>query len=168
MSFKALFSLLMMIVCTTSGCVSDNDPQGPSLQVGDSLPQFTVEMNTGTIISTSSLLGKTSVIVFFNTDCGDCRKELPVIQQLWEKYKETPDVEIIPIAREESASQIEEYWKENNLTMPYSPQDNREVYSLFAPSVIPRIFIADKEGKITATFDDQNMPGLETLVEKIK
>lgn len=164
---KVIFGLLMMFVCTTSGCISDDDPKGPSLIVGDPLPNFSVTMNTGEEISTASLKGKIPVIVFFNTDCSDCRKELPVIQELWEKFKDDQRVEIVLIAREESSHEIEKYWEENNLTMPYSPQENKEIYNLFAPSVIPRIYIADRSGVITANFDDSEMPSLETLVKEI-
>lgn len=157
----------MLFVCTTQGCINDDEPKGPSLQVGDSLPQFSVIMNTGETISTESLRGKVPVIVFFNTNCSDCREELPVINQLWEIYMDDEMVEVVPVAREESDEEILEYWNANNLSMPFSPQENREVYSLFAPSVIPRIYIANPQGIITFTSDDSDMPSLNTLREQI-
>lgn len=165
---KIFFSLLMMLVCTTSGCVLDNEPDGPSKVVGDTLPKFEVIMNDGRIISDSSLKNKVAAIVFFNTDCSDCRKELPVIQQLWDRYKEMPDVEIVPIAREESEKEILDFWKANGLNMPFSPQSSREVYSLFASNVIPRIYISDPQGTIVAAYDDSNMPSLQDLVNEIE
>ena len=157
----------MMIVCTTQGCISDDDPDGPTLTVGDTIPEFSVAMSNGEIISKSSVKGKVPVIIFFNTDCSDCRKELPVIQSLWDNYKDNPEVVIALIARQESADEIETYWNENNFTMPYSPQETRDVYSLFAASIIPRIFIANPEGVITFSSDDSDMPSLEKLTEAI-
>lgn len=165
---KLFYGLLMMIVCTTQGCISDNEPEGPSLKAGDSLPVFSVVMNDGSSVSTESLKGHVAVIVFFNTNCSDCRKELPVIQELWEIYKENQKVVIVPIAREESEAEIAEYWRANNLTMPYSPQDDRTIYSLFAPSVIPRIYVASPSGKITATFGDTDLPDVKTLISEIE
>ena len=164
---KIIYTFLMLFVCTSTGCVTDDDPKGPSLQVGDPLPQFSVTLNNGVEISTANLKGKVPVIVFFNTGCSDCRQELPVIQQLWDNYKENSNVVIAVIAREETKEEIQKYWAENGLSMPFSPQDNKEVYNLFAPSVIPRIYIADKSGIITATFDDSGMPSLETLISEI-
>ena len=73
----------------------------------------------------------------------------------------------MPIAREESQSEIEAYWKAQSLSMPYSPQENRDVYSLFARSVIPRIYIADTLGVITAAFGDIEMPDLQSLIVEI-
>lgn len=168
MKLKLIYFLLMILSCSTSGCISDKDPDGPTLTTGDYLPDFSVELNTGTIISTQTLRGKVAVIVFFNTGCGDCQKELPVIQQLWNEFRENEKVEICLIAREEAKDEIEEYWKENNLSMPYSPQDNRDVYSLFAPSVIPRIYVANPKGMITAAYGDQDMPSLDDLILDIQ
>ena len=157
----------MLFVCTTQGCISDEDPKGPSLSVGDSLPDISIVMNNGDIVSTASLMGKVSVIVFFNTNCSDCRKELPVIQSLWEEFKDS-DIVILPIARDESAEEIESYWQYNGFTMPYSPQNDRKVYNLFAQSVIPRVYIANTQGVLTSIFDDdKDLPSLENLKEAI-
>lgn len=165
---RCLFSLLMLFACTTQGCISDKEPEGPSLTVGDSLPDFSVEMNTGELVSTSSLRGLVSVIVFFNTGCPDCQKEFPVIQQLWDYYEENEDIRIVAISREESAQDIQAYWDSHNLTFPYSAQETRDVYSLFAPSVIPRIYISNQECVIQAQYDDTDLPSFEILKNTIE
>lgn len=148
-------------------CVNDPEPKGADLSVGDTLPQFSVELFDGSIVSRNSLAGKTSVIVFFNTACPDCQKELPVIQKLWESYGTDPDFKLIAIAREEDSESIAEYWELNHFTIPWSPQDTRSVYNLFATSGIPRIYISDKQEIIRYIFDDKDMPLLETLMEAI-
>lgn len=158
---------MLLFVPAFSGCISD-EPKGIALGPGDKLPEFSVEMNNGQVFSTETLRGKVPVIVFFNTSCGDCRKELPVIQQLWEVYKEDDTVKVIPVAREQSLESIEEYWVDNGLTMPFSPQDNRDVYELFAPSIIPRIYIANQEGEILYAYGDTHMASLEDLLQDIQ
>ena len=158
----------MLIGCFSQGCVNDEDPQGIALKAGDSLPDFSVVLSDGSEISKSSLLGYVPVIVFFNTGCSDCRLELPVIQRLWEEYKNNSEVKIFAVAREENAESISDYWSKNNLTIPWSPQETRDVYSLFAPSVIPRIYIADKSGIITFASGDVDMPDLKTLSKAIE
>ena len=165
--FNSLLTLFMAIVCTSQGCISENEPQGTALSVGDSLPLFSVILNDGTLVDNSSLEGKVAVIVFFNTGCSDCRKEFPVIQMLWELYKDNPEVVIAPIAREESEEDIASYWEANGLTMPYSPQENRDVYNLFAPSIIPRIYITGRNGIILFSSGDADMPDLEKLKTEV-
>lgn len=165
---KLIFSLFTLLVCTTPGCINDEEPRGVTLGVGDSLPEFSVTMSNGEMVSTNNLFGKVSMIVFFNTNCKDCQEELPVVQQVWQYFEGNSNIVIVPIAREESHDEILTYWQENSLSMPFSPQENREVYNLFAPSVIPRIFIADTNGVITAAYGDQNMPDFATLVSNIE
>ena len=157
----------MVFVCTSQGCISDDEPQGIALSPGDSLPSFSVVCSDGATISTESLKGKKSMIVFFNTSCSDCRQELPVVQQVWETFKNDPEVVIIAISREEGPESVAKYWEENNLTIPYSAQTTREVYSLFAPSVIPRIFISNPQGVITFSSGDSDMPDYSLLVDTL-
>lgn len=168
MRSEFLISLLMLFICLTTGCVNDSEPSGPALEIGDKLPEFSVSLNNGTLVTTASLAGKIPVIVFFNTNCPDCQKELPVIEQLYLHYAGDPVVDIMAIAREEQQEEIAEYWADNNLTIPYSPQADRKVYNLFAPNRIPRIYIADTRSVIVAAYDDSDMPGLEQLISDIE
>lgn len=165
---KLFLGIFMALVCATQGCIADDEPKGITLGVGDTLPEFSVMMSDGNMVSTTNLYGKVSMIVFFNTDCSDCQKELPVVQQVWQYFEGNPNIVVAPIAREESNEQILKYWQENGLSMPYSPQETRDVYSLFAPSVIPRIYISDTNGVITAAYGDSEMPDYSTLVTAIE
>ena len=67
------------------------------------------------------------------------------------------------ISREQGKEEIQEYWNENNLTIPYSPQTSREIYSLFAQSRIPRIYISDEDGTIGKIFTDDPLPTLTDI-----
>lgn len=166
--FKSFIKLISVaIFCFNQSCIQDKEPQGVTLEVGDSLPTFSVMLSNGQKVSNSTLEGKTGVIVFFNTLCTDCQQELPVIQKIWEEYKDDDMVIIAPIARKESEESIMDYWGKNNLTMPYSPQETTDIYNLFAPNVIPRIYISNPKGIITFTSGDTDMPSVETLRKEI-
>ena len=160
---KFYISLLAAGLFVTQGCINDEPQKGAALGVGDPLPPFSVAMSNGENFSTQSFIGKIGVIVFFNTGCKDCRQELPEIEKLWQEYKDNESVLIIPIAREESEREIKNYWEANDFKMPFSPQENREVYSLFATSIIPRIFISNHQGIIVFSSDDTDMPSYSTL-----
>lgn len=174
MKYSSFFSLriswltVLAVILLLPSCVNDDDPSAQwALSVGDTLPPFSVTLNDGRMISAQGLRGKTAVIVFFNTTCSDCQKELPVVQQFYDEFKDDADVEILAIAREEDASDIYAYWQKNSLTIPWSPQPDRTIYNLFATSVIPRIFFVNPLGVITAAFGDKDMPDLQTLQEAL-
>ena len=122
-------------------------------------------MNDGSTIRTSDLLGGVSVVVLFSVDCGDCRMELPEVQRLWNQQLGVP---IVLIARENTEEVIRSFWQQAQLTMSYSPQSDRKVYSLFASSRIPRIYISDAQGVIRFSHADDAMPTAEQLADEIK
>lgn len=153
--------MVMAAVGMTSCIIEKEDYGGIELTVGDELPPFEIEMYDGKILTRDSLRGKNSMLVFFNTDCPDCRKELPVLQIFWERYHE--DVTLACISREEKTEKIAKYWKENGLTLPYSAQQDRAIYNLFARTSIPRIYIADRNLIITRVYTDNPLATLEQL-----
>lgn len=152
---------MILALTMTASCITEDDEGGEELAVGDTIPAFEVEMNDGKILTRDSLKGRESMIVFFNTDCPDCRKELPVLEIFWQRHK--PEVTLACISRQEKSDKIEKYWKENDLTLPYSAQEDRTIYNLFAKTSIPRIYIADKNLIIRKVYTDNPLATLEEL-----
>lgn len=141
--------LVVFMVCV-AGCIGEKEEPEWYLRPGDALPQFEVTTIDGINISSADSYSAELVIVFFNTTCPDCRRELPQIQLQYEENRKLPDSEqsiYICISREEGVEDIKRYWTENHLTLPVSAQTDRHIYSLFASIGIPRIFYA-RDGKI--------------------
>lgn len=164
MRYSRLFLSIFALMALTSSCVNDDPEPEWSLQTGDHCPQFEIMMNSGSTLTTSMLVGKTTMIVLFSTSCPDCQRELPVIQQVYNRIADTPDTGILCIARSETASSIEEFWRSHSLTLPYSPQPDDRVYRLFATTIIPRIYIIAPNLTVAAAFADPDIPDADTLV----
>ena len=159
-----LITLFFLILA--SSCVTEDEPAAEALQPGDKCPKFSVKMNDGSIVASSDLIGERSIIVFFNTSCNDCRRELPQLQVVYDHIMtENLPIRLICISRAENAESIETFWKENNLTLPYSAQQDKTVYNLFASSVIPRIFILSPDLTITHSWDDNPCPSSQDILE---
>lgn len=156
---KILVSLV--ILAGLSSCVYD-DPAGADLVVGDVIPDFSVTMNDGTMVTGAMLRETVSCIVFFHTSCPDCQQALPLVQKLYEKYA-SQGVRFALISREDEDAAVSAYWKEQSFTMPYSAQSTREVYNLFAQTRVPRIYICEKGGVIRNIHTDDPVPGFEEL-----
>lgn len=157
-----LFSTCLFL----SSCIQEKEEPltGANLKIGDKIPHFTVKMNDGSIISEENLKGCISLIVFFHTSCKDCRQVLPVLQRFHEAYSQYP---IACISRAENEVAVAAYWKEQGFTLPYSAQEDRTVYELFAQTGVPRIYIVDEEGIIRCLFTDQMLPEWEELVKAL-
>lgn len=140
-----------MVLLTS--CVRDDDDGRNPVGVGMTLPQFSVEVESsdGSVhtVSTQSLAGTPGAIVFFNTGCPDCQRELPQIQKYYDESGPT-GFNIICISREESRESILDYWQEHGLTLPFAAREDRYPYSLFAESGIPRTYVYSASLIVTA------------------
>ena len=155
------FSAIICLVLCCSGCINEK-LQGADLKVGDRLPDFSVKMNDGRVVTDEDLIGSVSCVVLFHTSCPDCQNTLPSIQRLYDEY--APEtVRFALISREEGAEEIESYWTEKSYDMPYSAQLTRKVYNKFASSRIPRVYISDKDGIIRYIYTDNPIPSYDEL-----
>lgn len=160
---KRLFFFLLILLSLSIVACDKN--QQPELGIGDSVPEFTVELSDGTTVTQTEPADKAGIVlIFFSTTCGDCQAELPVIQKLYEEFNGA--VVFCPVSRGEDDATVSKYWRETGLTMPYSAQKDRKLYEQFAKSGIPRIYLI-KGGKIVDMFSDTDLPGYSTLKESI-
>lgn len=137
----ALF--LAALALTSCSIIEEKMPDSDNrVRVGQPLPYFSILMNDSTTLTTDSLRGKPSIIVFFNTTCPDCQRELPALNSRFLQHGN--DTTIIAISREESFESVSTYWLQQGLSLPFSAQPDRTVYSLFAKKGIPRIYISNQ------------------------
>ena len=157
---KNVWSILVMMLLLLS-CIKEGK-SGNDLEIGDGLPDFEVIMNDGAVISDDVLKNHVSVVMFFHTSCPDCQQALPRMQQIYDEYA-PKDVLFALISREEGSDEIEAYFDEKGLNMPYSAQNDRKVYEKFAQTRIPRIYINEKGGIIRYIFTDDPVPSYDEL-----
>lgn len=151
-----------------SSCINEPEEEIWSLKPGEPCPQFAITLSDGTDVTTASLAGQTTMILFFDTSCSDCREELPVVQSVYDRITDlgadAAGTGIICISRGEPASSVAPYWEAQGLTLPYSAQPDRTVYDLFASSLIPRIYVISPSLTITAAFADAPLPSAQELM----
>ena len=109
-----LFGAVM--VCACSFASEEGNERQELVEVGQKLPAFAVVMNDSTLVSSTDLTGKPSMIVFFNTACTDCRKELPIVQELFEEFSDRAN--FMAISRAEGRESVAAYWEKKNWKSP--------------------------------------------------
>ena len=158
--------MILSLIGVLSGCIHENNT-GADVKVGESLPDFEVMMNDGSVVTESSLVGNVSVLMFFHTSCPDCQQVLPCVQSIYDEYIEK-GVKFALISRECSKEEIEAYFEKNSLNLPYSAQNDRSVYNLFAKSRIPRIYISDENGTVRYIFTDDPVASYDDLKSAVE
>ncbi len=157
----------MLSVMLTACQLDDGDSsQSTIVNVGDEVPAFSLTGKSGEVLSSASLSGQIYLLSFFDTGCRDCQQEFPVLQQIYEKYKGV--VSVMNVPRSQTLDEVEAYWSEHGLSMPYYMASDSRLYYKFATRVIPRTYIVDREGRVQALFTDSPVASYEAIDDKLQ
>ncbi len=94
------------------------------------------------------LKGKVVLVNFWATWCPPCRKEMPDLQALYDKYKDQGFV-VLSISDEE-AGKVSPFIAERKISYPVLLDPRRKVNEAFVVEGIPKSFVYDREGKLVA------------------
>jgi peroxiredoxin len=109
---------------------------------------FTLSDLQGNSWHLRDLKGKVVLVNFWATWCPPCRKEMPDLQALYDKYKDHGFV-VVSISDEEAAK-VQPFIAERKITYPVLLDPGRKVNDLFQVEGIPKSFIYDRKGKLVA------------------
>lgn len=116
------------------------------IQKNKQFPSFEIESLNGEIISMQDFDGKYVIINWWATTCAPCRKEIPGLNKLVEKFKTNEDVVFLSIAYD-TKDRLENYLKHNDFQYLQTLGD-KEVAEIFGESY-PKSIIVNPEGLIT-------------------
>jgi peroxiredoxin len=94
------------------------------------------------------LKGKVVLVNFWATWCPPCRKEMPDLQALYDKYKDQGFL-VLSISDEETAK-VSPFIAERKITYPVLLDPGRKINDAFIVEGIPKSFVYDREGKMVA------------------
>lgn len=123
-----------------------------SITVGSLAPEFSAPNPDGKVISLKESLGKITIIDFWASWCGPCRKENPSVVALYNDYH-SKGLNIIGVSLDKDAAKWKEAIAKDNL--PWNHISNLKFWSdpiaqLYNVKSIPATFILDANGKIIA------------------
>ena len=161
-------SLILFISALLLATFAYSQDEFTLVKKGEAAPDFSFETAPGKTQKLSDLKGKVVWINFFATWCPPCRKELPHLQkEVYDKYLEKDDFVLIILGREHSWEEINSFKEEQGFTMPFYPDPERKVFSVYAQQNIPRNFIIDKNGKIALSSIGFNKADFEKIKTKV-
>jgi peroxiredoxin len=111
-------------------------------------PDFTLTDISGKTCTFSELRGKVVLVNFWATWCPPCRKEMPDLEALYERFSAKGFV-VLGISDEEAAK-VEPFIRERKVSFPVLLDPGRKVNQMFVVEGIPKTFVYDREGKLVA------------------
>ena len=117
------------------------------------LLDFTFLDQYGKIHRLSSYKGKVIFLNAWATWCGPCRSELPEIDELYKKYKDSENVVVLTVAfplqsGEGNTNSIKSFMKSNEYSYPVLFDTKGKLLSALGISAFPTTFLFDKKGNI--------------------
>ena len=88
-----------------------------STAVGKALPALPTTDLAGTPASLGRP-GQVTLLNFFAAWCGACRQEIPLIQQVYDRYKDDPAVRFVLVSLDDDPKRLERYVAERKFQMP--------------------------------------------------
>lgn len=123
-----------------------------SLTVGSIAPAFSGPNPDGKQVSLKESLGKITIIDFWASWCGPCRKENPSVVALYNEFH-PKGLNIIGVSLDKDAAKWKEAIAKDNLTWNHVSNLqywNDPIAQLYNIKSIPATFIVDANGKIIA------------------
>jgi peroxiredoxin len=108
--------------------------------------EFSLKDLKGKSWTFSDLRGKVVLVNFWATWCPPCRKEMPDLEALYERFG-SQGLVIFGIA-DEKASKVEPFIRDRKVTFPVLLDPGRKVNEEFIVESIPKIFVYDRDGKL--------------------
>lgn len=116
-------------------------------------PDFTLPTADGKTLKLSDFKGKAVIIDFWATWCPPCRKGIPDLIELQNKYG-SKGLQIIGVSVDQDTKpEVIPFIKDKGINYPVVYADNKVVMNYGGIRAIPTSFVIDKQGKIVASYE---------------
>lgn len=124
------------------------------VRVGDDAVNFVLTDLNGERIELADYKGKGVMLNFWGTYCPPCEKEMPIMQKLYDEYKDQ-GIEIIAVNVNEAELAVQSFVSRHKLTFPTPIDKGMRVSDAYGINPLPTTFMIDGHGKVVEVFTGQ-------------
>lgn len=153
-AIKALvvLPLLILAAVVVAGALRGGDGEEkrrPRPAIGDPARDFTYPDLQGNQVSLSDFRGRKVVFVnIWATWCTECKRELPTVQKMYEKYA-GEDFEVLAVSIDALGKKaVVPFMEELGLKFPALLDPSGSIQLLYGTTGVPETFIIDKKGNV--------------------
>ena len=162
-----LFSFVLIIVLSMA---IEVDAQYSSFKTnkGDQVPSFTFKNLSDEEISIKDFKGQVVLLSFFGSKCPPCLRELPEIQKQLVEELDGNKFKVLAISATDDYTGVLNFSAKHDYDFIYSPDIEKNIFSLFADSSLPRTIVINAEGEIIYQSRGYHVGAFKSMVELIK
>jgi peroxiredoxin len=118
-----------------------------SIAPGVAAPAFELPASSGNPTGLADLKGQVVLINFWASWCGPCRQEMPILEQIYHKYK-SAGVTLLGVNVEPKSADAIGFLKGTSVSFPILFDTDSKVSTLYEVSGMPSTVIVDRKGKV--------------------
>ena len=149
MTTKRVIMAMVLAAACTMGVKAQTASQDPDslytktlLKAGDTAPQFEMLKS-----------GKWTVIDFWATWCPDCRREVPTMKEMYEKYGAT--VNFVGVSFDTDRTKLDKYCQDNGVKWPQYCEQKKwkdtQISKDYGIGWLPTMYLISPDGKVAYT-----------------
>jgi peroxiredoxin len=160
-------ALVLALCASASVLVGSASAWAASRLIGQPAPDFTLRSMEGSNLRLSEHLGEVVVINFWTTWCGPCRQQMPVLDDLYGKYK-LAGMTLLSINIDEDAARAAEMARTLKVSYPVLFDARQEVGRAYDVGSMPITVMIDREGVVREMFEGFKPGNEKRYAEQIR
>ena len=125
--------------------------QAHALTIGDTAPDFTLKNQQDTNLNLAEQRGEIILINFWASWCGPCRKEMPVLQKLQDKYQDL-GVQVWGVNVEQENQAGKDFLADLDLSFSIFFDQTNSLSKTYQVEAMPTTVMIDRNGKVRFVF----------------
>ncbi len=136
----AIFKHCALAALVLTGIVQAADAGGPA-------PAFTLAALTGQTAALSQYKGQVVMVNFWATWCGPCQQEMPLLDQMYKKYK-MAGFTLIGVSVDKDPAPVKDLMARKPVSFPVLLDPANQVSKAYHVDEMPSSVIIDRKGEI--------------------
>lgn len=164
---RALVCGAVAVAWLMAGCINDDNLDANEttlVGVGQTAPDFTVEMVDGSSIRLQDLRGGVVLLTFWDPECPSCRNLMAATPSRIVERMESAGVTYLPISRGHSRAVVADFCESNGYTFPVGLDPEKRIYGLYATKFVPRSFLIDRRGVVRSLYVEYEVDQLDEIL----
>ncbi len=128
---------------------------------GQTAPDFALKSSTGENLRLSEYRGDVVMINFWATWCGPCRQEMPLLDELYNRYQRV-GFNLLGVNIDDDSSRAMQMADELGIDFPVLFDASKEVSRLYRVDAMPVTVLVDREGTVRYVHHGYK-PGYENM-----